>query len=71
MSKCRPGATDKLLSLESAGVSLTDETSVEKNTRAESTTKRNVVISIPYEALRDNKEVQLAFQDLVVISTKE
>ena len=70
MSKCKPGATEKFLALEQFGVSLTDVTEVGVSAKAEPP-ERTVVISIPYVALRDSKEVQLAFQDLVRISTTE
>lgn len=69
MSKCRPKPTPTLLALESAGVSLTDITSTKKDSTRSDATQRNVVISIPYESLRDDKNVQIAFQDLVTIST--
>lgn len=66
MSKCRPQPTPKLQQLEQFGIELTDM-SVTKGSR----TARNVVITIPYEALRDEKDVQIAFQDLVTISSTE
>lgn len=71
MSKCRPKPTATLLALENAGVSLTDITSIKKDSTRSDKTNRDVVITIPYEALRDDKDVQLAFQDLVTISTTE
>lgn len=64
MSKCRPNPTATLLGLEPLGVQMSDVTEVVAERVA-----RKVVISIPYESLRDEKAVQLAFQDLVTIST--
>ena len=69
MSKCRPRPTQKLLALEKAGVVLMD---ISRHTRGNVATeepKRTIEISIPYESLRDNKDVQIAFQDLVIITT--
>lgn len=56
------------MNLEQYGVTLEDVTRIHKGNAGDQTS-RNVVITIPYEALRDEKAVQLAFQDLVVIST--
>lgn len=69
MSKCRPTPTPTLLALESAGVSLSDVTSIKKDSTRAEKTERSIVITIPYDALRDEKAVQIAFQDLVTIST--
>ncbi|MGK0393944.1 MAG: hypothetical protein ACJA0B_002127 [Alcanivorax borkumensis] len=71
MSKCKPSKTPKMEALESAGVILEDITTINKDSqlKAEDAQTRNVVITIPYEALRDNKDVQIALQDLVYIST--
>lgn len=69
MSKCRPKPTKELLALEKSGVRLSDVTTVAKDSTLRDDTHRNVVISIPYEALRDDKDVQIAFQNLVTIST--
>lgn len=69
MSKCRPKSTDQLLQLESLGVTLRDVTEITRDKAMQETVDRRVVISIPYEALRDSSEVQIAFQDLVTIST--
>lgn len=68
MSKCRPGATAKLQSLEQFGVTLSDVSTTVKTASGDKDL-RQVIITIPYEALRDEKDVQLAFQDLVVISS--
>lgn len=66
MSKCKPTPKPSLEALEVVGVTMTDTTTVQKGK-----TNRFVTIQIPYEALRDNKEVQIAFQDLVYIRTTE
>jgi hypothetical protein len=71
MSKCRPKATEKMASLESYGVKMLDVSETARDRYMNETMTRNVVISIPYGALRENKQVQLAFQDLVTISTDE
>ena len=69
MSKCRPTPTKDLLALEKSGVVLTDVSTIAKDSTKSDKTQRNVVITIPYEALRDDKDVQIAFQNLVSIST--
>lgn len=69
MSKCRPKATDRMLALETSGVTLRDITEVVRDRAMQESIKRDVVITIPYQALRDNADVQVAFQDLVTIST--
>lgn len=66
MSKCTPTPTTGLQALECAGVKMIDTT-----TKSRGETNHFVTIQIPYEALRDNKEVQIAFQDLVYIATSE
>jgi len=58
MSKCKPGIGIALANLESKGV-------VFKDANVEGT--RVLSINIPYEALRDDKDVQAAFQDLLYI----
>ncbi len=62
MSKCKPKKLAKLADLESRGVTMLDE-------EIEGT--RRIVISVPYEALRDDVDVQIAFQDLVAIEVSE
>ncbi len=70
MSKCRPKPTQTMLALEQYGVLMRDiSESYQDAKRGGDVTDRRVVISIPYESLRDNKDVQVAFQDLVTIST--
>lgn len=69
MSKCKAFGTAKFFALETHGVTLADVTKVTRNRAGGETSRRDVVISIPYEALRDIADVQLAFQDLVTIST--
>lgn len=71
MSKCRPKATDRMFSLASHGVVLRDVTEITRDRAMVESAVRNVIISIPYNSLRDNKEVQIAFQDLLTISTSE
>jgi hypothetical protein len=66
MSKCKPTPKDELKALEAVGVTMTDTTETRKGV-----TSRFVTIKIPYEALRDNKDVQIAFQDIVFISTED
>ena len=66
MSKCKPTPRELLKELEKVGVTMTDTTTIQNEV-----TNRFVTIKIPYEALRDNKEVQIAFQDLVYIRTTE
>jgi hypothetical protein len=59
-----------MLALEQYGVLMRDiSESYQDAKRGGDVTDRRVVISIPYESLRDNKDVQVAFQDLVTIST--
>jgi len=70
MSKCKPTKTDILISLEKYGVSMTDQLVIRKDSAEYGRESRDVVITIPYDALRDQKDVQIAFQDLVTISTK-
>ena len=60
--------TATMMNLEQYGVTLQDVTGIRKSNSGDQTF-RDVLITIPYEALRDEKAVQLAFQDLVVIST--
>ncbi|RLA51128.1 MAG: hypothetical protein DRR42_11160 [Gammaproteobacteria bacterium] len=71
MSKCRPSGTGPFSNLEQFGVTLLDVNDISTSAKASETPVRNILISIPYEALRDNKEVQIAFQDLIYISTTE
>ncbi len=69
MSKCKPTPTPELGKLEPYGVELTDSTVIKKSLNKSDRESRVVTITIPYDELRDNKEVQLAFQDLLFIST--
>ena len=62
MSKCKPTQGIKLQELSDKGVSMHDE--VIEGTRF-------VSIKVPYESLRDDKQVQIAFQDLVSIAVLE
>ena len=74
MSKCRPSAGDRIGTLAKYGVTLSDVTQTAKSVdidRDQEVPERRVIISIPYESLRDEKEVQIAFQDFVYISTTE
>jgi hypothetical protein len=68
MSKCRPTTTSNTLSIESAGVVVRD---IRERDTATNEERRFVEIRIPYESLRDNKEVQILFQDIVYIATEE
>ncbi len=69
MSKCRPKPSEQLLALEEVGVTVEDVTLVKKGLAGDEL-KRQVIITIPYEALRDDKNVQLCFQNLITISTE-
>lgn len=83
MSKCKPTKTFTMDELERFGVIMTDSTNIKrvfgikrildigKIFGKSDKKQRTITISIPYEVLRDNKEVQVAFQDLVYISTTE
>lgn len=66
MSKCKPTRGTAFAALEKFGVEMSDNTVTTRGV-----TSRTVTISIPYEALRDVKEIQIAFQDLVYIHTEE
>ena len=68
MSKCRPTRGTGALSVEKAGVTVRDVRERDTATNEES---RFVEIRIPYESLRDNKDVQILFQDIVYIATEE
>lgn len=70
MSKCKPTPRQEILSLEKYGVKLEDVSSISRDKDGVATSHRNVVITIPYESLRDVKEVQILFQDIVTISTE-
>ena len=66
MSKCKPDPKTTLLSLRDVGVVVQDVRTI--TSKEES---REVVIRIPYEQLRDNEDVQIAFQNLIGISTED
>lgn len=72
MSKCRPTMGNGGKKLLDKGVTLeeiyvkTPNGKIAKKGEEE----RYVVIKIPYESLKNEPEVQIAFQDLVFISTE-
>lgn len=68
MSKCKPCGTTTLMNLEKHGVTLSDVTQTHMRSGGEETL-RHVTITIPYDALREQEDVQRAFQDLVLISS--
>ncbi len=68
MSKCRPTRGTGALTVESVGVTVRD---IRERDTATNEERRIVQIQIPYESLRDNKEVQILFQDIVYIATEE
>ncbi len=66
MSKCKPKQGPAMALLSSAGVFLTDEVE-EVNGQPQ----RIVSVKVPYEALRDNAEVQKAFAGLVTLHIED
>jgi len=66
MSKCRPWGGHTILSIGDTKIAIIDATET-----AGGQSTRYVYVRIPYEELRDNKEVIKAFQGIVEISTTE
>jgi hypothetical protein len=66
MSKCKPDPTAELANLEQYGVTFKDVTTQQHGLHGAA---REVVLSIPYEALLNNPDVQRAFQHLIRVST--
>jgi hypothetical protein len=64
VSKCKPKEGLQLNALSAAGVRLEDYTET-----VDGAEQRTVAIKIPYDALREDPDVQRAFADLVTIAT--
>lgn len=67
MSKCKPGAGSGARALKNSKLTIIDST--EKALDGKS--MRYVYVRVPYEELRDNKEVIKLLQDIVVITSVE
>lgn len=66
MSKCKPGVGMTIQSIKDTEIAIIDSTEI---VAGQST--RFVYVRIPYDELRDNKEVIKAFQGIVEISSRE
>jgi hypothetical protein len=70
MSKCKPdsAASDLVDQLSSKGVIFAEET---KRDLVKDEKNRFAVIKIPYHLLSSDKDVQVAFQDLLTVRSEE